>query len=93
MVAAVLQDPIRLRTIIPQPAADHITRLLRASGNKRRTNPAALSDRALREYLRQIREVWAADREGRASSTQCQYLEEVVPRLRGMVERAEGGQT
>jgi hypothetical protein len=92
-VAAVLQDPKRLRTIIPQRAADQITRILGTSGNDRRGHAAPLSDTALRGYLRQMREARVAYREGRASMFQRQYVEEVLPSLREMAERAGLGQT
>jgi hypothetical protein len=92
-VAAVLQNPKRLRTIISQRDADHVTRLLRTTGNDRRGHDAPLSDRAVRDYLRQITEARTAHREGRASTFQRQYIEEVVPTILHMADRAGVGQT
>ena len=92
-VAAVLQNPKRLGTIISQRDADHVTRLLRTSGNDRRGHRAPLSDRAVRGYLRQIRKAWTAYREGSASTFQRQYIEEVVPTILHMADQAGVGQT
>ena len=55
--------------------------MIEDNGNNDKVNPRPLSDRSLREYLRQMREAWNAVRDGRATLLQVQFVEEVLPLL------------
>ena len=80
-VASVLRSPAKLASSIPQPDAEAIAGMIETKGNDERGNPRPLSDRAIRGYLRQMREAWNAFRDGRANSLQVQFVEEVLPLL------------
>lgn len=83
-VSLVLRSPERLASIIPKTAAEPLTDFTNTSGNKDKVNPRPLSDTAIRGYLRQMREAWNAVRDGRATLVRVQFVEEVLPLLRGL---------
>ena len=67
-IVAILMDTKRLRSIIPVAAADGVTGMIKSRGNDRRNTDGSLSDKTLREYLRQMRTAWQCYREGTATA-------------------------
>lgn len=80
-VVAILMDNKRLRSIIPVAAADEVTSMIKSHGNDRRNMNGSLSDRTLREYLRQMKSARQCYREGTANDFQKQFVDEVLPFL------------
>jgi hypothetical protein len=66
---------------MPKAAADEITQTLALLGNADRGAPRPLSERALREYLAQLRTAWSAYKAGTATPFQKQFVREVIPLL------------
>jgi hypothetical protein len=80
-VAAVMLDEPKRRLVLGRGLADIIGRFISEHGNAKRGTHGDISERTLRVYMRQIREVPKAFSEGKASAFQMQLVLYDLPML------------
>ena len=78
-VVAILLDPTRLRSILEPTGAEGVIGMIKSRGNAGRYGKGSLSNKTLRDYLRQMRTAWQDYCAGRANAFQQQYINEVLP--------------
>lgn len=88
-VAKILLSTEELQSIIPKLAANAVAEIVKNSGNDDRGKSRSLSERTLRDYLRQMREAVPAIRAGSATALQDQFVTEVLPLLHHLTRKSD----